>query len=129
MRTGALTPFGDLHNYRAPPPPFLPEITGAMWPWPRCYMATRRPELNQLSASSMGMHDPPAVTGVSGLIIGSGGPSGDGIYDAKAAEYRLHTSVALRPGDQVYLQYGCYTNLELLGNHLETSQALHQHDL
>jgi hypothetical protein len=56
--------------------------------------------------------------GVLGLNIGSGGPSGDGIFDDNSAEYQLYTRVALSPGDQVYLQYGCYTNLELLGGFL-----------
>jgi hypothetical protein len=27
---GALTPFGDLHNYRAPCPPFIPELPGVL---------------------------------------------------------------------------------------------------
>lgn len=32
-----------------------------------------------------------------------------------SCEYRLHTRIPLRRGDQVYLLYGTYTNLELLG--------------
>ena len=60
--------------------------------------------------------------GVSGLSVGSGGPSGDGVYDEESAEYNLHTRVALSPGDQVYLEYGCYTNLELLGGSCRRSQ-------
>ena len=28
--TGALAPFGDLHNYRAPSLPFIPELPGVL---------------------------------------------------------------------------------------------------
>lgn len=104
---GALTPFGDLHNYRAPSPPFIPELPGVLCGKPLLLLAG-------LPRSAAPRHHH-CWAGVSGLSIGSGGPSGDGVYDEESAEYRLYTRVALSPGDQVYLQYGCYTNLELLG--------------
>lgn len=49
------------------------------------------------------------------LPMGSGRASGDGAYVEASREYRLHTRIPLRRGDQVYLLYGTYTNLELLG--------------
>lgn len=76
---GCLTPFGDMHNYKPPPPPELPEISG-----------------------------------VTAGTIGGGEISGDGHFDVETRSYCIHTRCAVQPGDQVFLCYGVYTNLELL---------------
>ncbi|KAA6425332.1 MAG: hypothetical protein FRX49_04825, partial [Trebouxia sp. A1-2] len=80
---GALTPFGDLHNYHPPPPPHYPEIEGVS----ACCNQDRVQDYEDY---------------------------GDGGYSESFQEYCLYARKRYCKGEQVFLCYGKYTNLELL---------------
>lgn len=88
---GALTPFGDLHNYRPPPPPFAPTQEGLL--------AAAR----DLAATAVGVTGPARGTGPSAGPVGRGAGAGaaalelpdgelagDGSLAEAADEYRIY---------------------------------------
>ncbi|KAL3157808.1 hypothetical protein ABBQ32_012230 [Trebouxia sp. C0010 RCD-2024] len=94
---GALTPFGDLHNYHPAPPPHYPDIEG-------------------MDATSGG-----AETQKDDEDYGDGG------YHEAFQEYCLYGRKRYAKGEQVFLCYGKYTNLELL-EHYGFTLADNPHD-
>lgn len=82
---GALTPFGDLHNYEPPPPPCTPDL---------------------LLADNTAPEDADTATASSS--------SGDGHFDEASASYKIVARRPYKAGEQVFLCYGAHTNLDLL---------------
>ncbi|KAL4458878.1 hypothetical protein ABPG75_013743 [Micractinium tetrahymenae] len=136
---GALTPFGDLHNYRPPPPPFTPTQEGllaaaralaaalaAQTSEAAAPTAVAR-EVNasaaaagstaaaEVSASAPAAGSTAAIgTSTAGGAASEGELAGDGSLDEAADEYCIYARTRYAPGDQVFLCYGRNTNLELL---------------
>jgi histone-lysine N-methyltransferase SETD3 len=81
---GCLTPFGDLFNYAPPSAPYTPHL-----------------EL------SSGMKLP--TTDEDSTMI-----TGDGCLDTKTDEYCIYVRKDYNKGEEIFLCYGRYTNLELL---------------
>eukprot|EP00884_Botryococcus_braunii_P006546 jgi/Botrbrau1/15893/Bobra.40_1s0076.1 len=81
---GALTPFGDLHNHRAPPGPALPDLG----------LEGQRGEGEKEGKA--------AATW------------GDGAFNLLTREYVIYAGARYRKGEQVFLSYGALSNLELL---------------
>ncbi len=81
--TGALTPLGDLHNYRAPPPPFTPELPGVP-----CTIKTSHDTAAAAAAAAA------TGGGSAGVQIGDeeqvqGQGAGDGSFDEVSQCYKL----------------------------------------
>eukprot|EP00236_Picocystis_salinarum_P004697 CAMPEP_0113925918 /NCGR_PEP_ID=MMETSP1159-20121227/3468_1 /TAXON_ID=88271 /ORGANISM="Picocystis salinarum" /LENGTH=424 /DNA_ID=CAMNT_0000926257 /DNA_START=157 /DNA_END=1432 /DNA_ORIENTATION=+ /assembly_acc=CAM_ASM_000767 len=85
---GVLTPIGDLFNYAPPPSPYL-----------------RTPE------EFLGFNDD---TKEKAYKSSQENNAGYGTYDAQSKQYHIITCSEYSKGDQIYLCYGKYTNLELL---------------
>lgn len=85
---GVLTPIGDLFNYAPPPSPYL-----------------RTPEeFLGFNVDTKGNHSKPSQENKAGY----------GTYDAQSKQYHIITCSEYKKGDQIFLCYGKYTNLELL---------------
>lgn len=82
---GVLNPFGDMFNYLPPPPPTTPNFP---------FIINRQ--------NSREQEDDDAAIG------------GDGGMNVATGYYEIKTKKSYKKGDQVFLCYGRYTNLELL---------------
>ena len=126
---GCLTPFGDLHNFQPPPPPTPPPLPGdaaysaaandAARPWPRrgvssCRVAVRRKPSTCGGAAAVHRTQARCTpgNGCDRLEASDEGVTGDGALQGD--EYCVCTRVAVAAGEQVFLCYGRYSNLELL---------------
>ena len=99
---GCLTPLADMFNYwppEAPVPPNLParKLNGAAH--------SMTPQKQAL------LHAPTAGVGCSEPAFGV---TGEGAFDSSAGRYRFYTRKAHQAGEQLFLCYGHYTNLQLL---------------
>ncbi|KAL4551716.1 hypothetical protein Ndes2526B_g05984 [Nannochloris sp. 'desiccata'] len=90
---GCLTPFGDLFNYEPPEAPYTPHL-----------------ELS-LTQEPLEERDCDATTASLTTPSGSGG---DGCLNTETNEYCIYVRKDYSPGEEIFLCYGRYTNLELL---------------
>lgn len=98
--TGALVPFGDLHNFHPHPPPYTPRINDI-------------DKQEEFSSSSLRVHS----------LCGDGGLScraeretetNDTAKSKPNDAYKIFTRRHYSQGEEIYLNYGRHTNLELL---------------
>ena len=98
---GALCPVGDLFNYAPPPtPPHFPRVLGAPFSPQSILDAAAAGDSEGGEGEDDDDDDDDAA--------------GDGSWDEASGEYRFYVRRAHRPGEQIMLCYGRYTNLQLL---------------
>ena len=101
---GVLTPFADMHNYAPPPPPVPPCVPGD----PSYQMPESAP-CNVPSAQSPEQAHVCAQEPASARAL-----AGEGMYSEADEQYTFTALRDYRSGDQVFLCYGHYTNIQLL---------------
>ncbi|KAL4859129.1 Protein SET DOMAIN GROUP 40 [Chlorella vulgaris] len=126
---GALAPLADFHNFSPPPPPVTPTLSGLLAGASALLTERRAPTPAvpgpALAAGAPAAADKGGVSSTSsqeaeGQQAGAAGSremdtlSGDGHLDEATNEYLIHTRTDVAAGEQVFLCYGRYTNLELL---------------
>lgn len=138
---GALTPLGDLHNYQAPPPPYLPECASPpafVQPPPLCLVVQRpapaawcqQPVHVGVQGCSMLDAATPGSPPANADADEAANVCGDGRFDGDSKAYKLHARRRYSAGDQVFLCYGTHTNLELLEHYgFVLPATLNPHDL
>lgn len=92
---GCLTPFGDLFNYAPPEGPYTPHLE----------IDSTQEEEEELSNAPMASTTPPPPPPPC---------SGDGYLDTETNEYCIYARKDYITGEEIFLCYGRYTNLELL---------------
>ncbi|KAF5830023.1 hypothetical protein DUNSADRAFT_15167 [Dunaliella salina] len=127
---GCLMPYGDLHNYQAPPGPHITDILEEDtaqdtidMPDQACAHAAH----DRRCSSTCGNRSGSGSSGctVSGTTLEADGARdrsqegeeqlcGDGSFDASCGMYKLYARRPYAKGEQVYLCYGRHSNLELL---------------
>ena len=130
---GALCPVGDLFNYTPPPLSAEPEVDGRPLLPPLAAAAATLHAQAQTLVGRPPSHAPPAVTRLPpplpaclGAWLTSAGcgcgmcdlqselVSGEGVWDESKREYQFWSIAPYLKGQQVFMCYGLYTNLELM---------------
>jgi len=91
---GCLTPFGDLFNYAPPEGPYTPHL---------------ELDLTQEEEEEEEGSDAPTA-----LTTAPSPCNGDGCFDTETNEYCIYARKNYTAGEEIFLCYGRYTNLELL---------------
>jgi hypothetical protein len=118
---GALCPVGDLFNYTPPPCSAEPEVNGRLLLPPLAAAAATLPAQAQTLVGRL----PPPLPACLGAWLTSAGcgcgceaksemVSGEGVWDESKREYQFWARAPYLKGQQVFMCYGLYTNLELM---------------